>query len=261
VGHKLYDEADMSVKVTDKPDGVEKLRINEKKWTKKLMDAGWTAIPSVFIERQAAFGLDAVDMNILVHLSHYWWHPDKLPCPSVPTIAKAVGLKTRAVQKRLRALEAANLIEVKQRKLASNDNDTNVYSFNGLIQAATPFAEEILMKKAAARRRNSASRAKSPSLWWITRPNDGIRGVAQPDRAPCFRHGRAWQSYYGRGGRGFKSRRRGLNFFRRGGEFWPSLAEIAAAVGRPGGRGSMLVVRLSFRDPAEGRSLNTASRS
>jgi len=140
----------MDATVNDKITEVEKLRINEKKWSKTLMDAGWTVIPSVFIERQAAFGLDAIDMNIIVHLAHYWWHPDKLPYPSIKTIATAIGLKPRAVQKRLRALQASNFIECHERKLASNTNDTNVYSFKGLIAAARPYAEEILAKKAEA---------------------------------------------------------------------------------------------------------------
>ena len=35
----------------------EALRVNEKKWTKPLMDAGWTCIPTVIIERQQVLGL------------------------------------------------------------------------------------------------------------------------------------------------------------------------------------------------------------
>jgi hypothetical protein len=33
------------------------------KWSKPLMAAGWNAIPSIIIEKQAALGLDAIDMN------------------------------------------------------------------------------------------------------------------------------------------------------------------------------------------------------
>ncbi len=31
------------------------LRVNEQKWSKPLMDAGWTAFPSTIIEEQKAF--------------------------------------------------------------------------------------------------------------------------------------------------------------------------------------------------------------
>ncbi len=55
-----------AVKKTD----AETLRRNEEKWSKPLMDAGWNAIPSIIIEKQEALGLDAIDMNIIVHLSN-----------------------------------------------------------------------------------------------------------------------------------------------------------------------------------------------
>jgi DNA-binding MarR family transcriptional regulator len=74
----------------------------------------------------------------------------RLPSPAVPTIAKAIGLKTRAVQKRLRKLEALKFIERHPRPLASKNNETNLYSFNGLIAAATPYAQEALEAKAKA---------------------------------------------------------------------------------------------------------------
>lgn len=83
-------------KITGAKDAdVDKLRINEKKWSKPLMAAGWSAIPNVIIEKQEALGLDAVDMNIILHLAHYWWRPDNLPHPSIETIGKAIGLRAR----------------------------------------------------------------------------------------------------------------------------------------------------------------------
>ena len=150
---------------TTKPSEAESLRSNEKKWSKTLMDAGWTAIPSVFIERQAALGLDSVDMNIIIHLAQYWWTPDRLPSPAVPTIGKAIGLKTRAVQKRLRRLEAAKFIERYPRPLASKNNETNLYSFKGLIAAATPYAKEALEVRAkAAEAKKKRLESKKPKL-------------------------------------------------------------------------------------------------
>ena len=70
------------------------------------------------IEKQQALGLDAVDMNIILHLTNYWWTADKLPFPSVETIAQRrlqaprraaadhgaakVGLLTRAERRKTR---------------------------------------------------------------------------------------------------------------------------------------------------------------
>lgn len=125
----------------------EALRRNEAKWTRQLMAAGWNAIPSIIIEKQEALGLDAIDMNIIVHLSNYWWHADNLPCPSVETIAKAVGVKPRTVQKRVAALQNVKLLTRTERRKTRFGSDTNLYSFEGLIAAAMPFAKEKLAKR------------------------------------------------------------------------------------------------------------------
>jgi DNA-binding MarR family transcriptional regulator len=89
-------------------------------------------------------------MNIIVHLSHYWWRPENLPHPSVATIAKAIGVEPRTIQKRIKALEAADLIKREERRHTKTGSTTNLYSFGGLIKAALPYAEEKLAEIAAA---------------------------------------------------------------------------------------------------------------
>jgi hypothetical protein len=144
---------------------VEALRRNEAKWSKALIEAGWNAIPSIIIEKQEALGLDAIDMNIIVHLSNYWWHADNLPCPSVATIAKAVGVKPRTVQKRIKALHDLKLVTRTERRQTRRGSDTNVYSFEGLIAAALPYAQEKLAAR-EKRRKAEAERLtrKRPRL-------------------------------------------------------------------------------------------------
>ena len=43
-------------KIVTKKEKQERLRRNEEKWTPALMDAGWTVIPSIILERQQALG-------------------------------------------------------------------------------------------------------------------------------------------------------------------------------------------------------------
>ena len=68
------------------------LRTNEKKWSKPLMDAGWTALPSVIIENQKQLGLTPLDLNIVVYLASKWWTPEGKPYPSKATIAKVMDV-------------------------------------------------------------------------------------------------------------------------------------------------------------------------
>jgi predicted transcriptional regulator len=129
------------------------------------MAAGWNAIPNIIIEKQQALGLSPLDMNIILYLSSFWWEEKRLPFPSVDTIAKAVGVVKRTVQKRMAALEKAGLMQRIEWKLSKGGSDTNCYSFAGLIKEATPFAEEKLKQRAEneAREKERLGR-KKPKL-------------------------------------------------------------------------------------------------
>jgi len=130
-------------------EGAADLRVNEKKWTAPLIKAGWTVIPNVLFERQQALGLDPLDVNILLHIASYWWTPEGKPYPSKVTIATAIGVDPRTVQRRIAALERAKLIRREERRVRGLGSKTNVYHLDGLIEAATPYALEKIEARAA----------------------------------------------------------------------------------------------------------------
>ena len=131
-----------------KKDQQERLRSNEAKWTKTLMDAGWTVLPSVILERQQALALDAIDVNILLHLARHWWYADNLPHPSKVTVAKCMGIDPSTVRRRITQLEKDGLISrVQRHDPATGRQETNYYRFDGLITAATPYAHEAIAVK------------------------------------------------------------------------------------------------------------------
>jgi DNA-binding transcriptional regulator YhcF (GntR family) len=144
----------------------EALRVNEKKWTKLLMDAGWTCIPSVIIERQQALGLDPIDINILMHLAAHWWTEDNKPYPSKVTIAAALGVTPRTVQRRIAAMESAGFVRREERRIAGKGSYTNRYHLDGLIKAAQPYAQEKVEERAArdAARKQTVARKGKPRL-------------------------------------------------------------------------------------------------
>ena len=148
-----------------KETNAEILRKNEEKWSKPLMAAGWNALPSIIIEKQRALGLDSLDMNIILHLSHYWWTADTLPFPSVGTIAAAINVTPRTVQKRVTALQVAGLLTRIERRKTRYGSDTNLYGFDGLIAAAQPFAAEKLAEREKRKQANKDRIArKKPRL-------------------------------------------------------------------------------------------------
>lgn len=155
----------MEETVKAKSPDVQALKQNEKKWTPTMMKAGWSAFPNIIIEKQRALGLDAMDMNILLHLVQYWWLEENVPHPSVATIADAIGVTPRAIQKRITALQAAGLITREERRHSKFGSQTNLYRFDGLIKACLPFAEEkIAAAKKKAEDEKDRVRRKKPKL-------------------------------------------------------------------------------------------------
>src|SRR5687767_13383765 len=121
------------------------LRANESKWGLTLVEAGWTLVPSTLLERQQALGLDPVDLNILLQLARHWWQPGNPPRPAISTIAECIGKSVSTVQRRLKRLERDGLIQIEHRYHERHGAQlASYYRFHGLIEAATPYAEEAI---------------------------------------------------------------------------------------------------------------------
>ena len=144
--------------LTAKAEQTERLRRNEEKWTATLMDAGWTVIPSIVLEKQAALGLDAVDVNILLHLAKHWWYRENPPHPAKSSIAKAMGVDPSTVRKRIARMESEGLIQREARYKHLGGQETNFYHFDGLIRALTPHAEEFIALREKQRTEDQARR-------------------------------------------------------------------------------------------------------
>jgi DNA-binding transcriptional regulator YhcF (GntR family) len=141
------------------------LNRNERKWGRKLWAAGWTAIPTVLLERQHRLGLQPLDLNIILQLAKHWWHADQPPFPAKGTIARCIGVSPRTVQRRLSALVQAKLIERIRRKGSLGGTGSNAYTFVGLIRKATPHAEEMKEQRAErVRLKDAGRRRRAPAL-------------------------------------------------------------------------------------------------
>ena len=116
----------------------------EERWTKPLTDAGWTALPNVILDKQVALGLEAMDLNILLQMIKFWWRPGSEPFPSVKTLAQAIGVSTRTIQRHTSRMEQAGLLERESNFYSQGGQRSNTYKFDGLIEACGPFAEEIV---------------------------------------------------------------------------------------------------------------------
>lgn len=131
------------------------------------MKAGFTVFPCIVLEKQEAFGLDPIDVNILMQLARHWWYSDHPPFPSKATIARCMGISTSTVRRRIARMEAEGLIkrEARYTERKSGGQDTNAYHFDGLIEKAKPHAEEYIRLREQQRAEEDARRRrKKPKL-------------------------------------------------------------------------------------------------
>lgn len=114
----------------------------EKRWTKPLVETGFTAIPNIILDKQRALGLNAMDVNIILQIAKHWWDAESAPFPSIGKLAITLGVTNRTVQKHISEMEKRKLIERTERFYSQGGQQSNSYTFNGLIQKCKPFAEE-----------------------------------------------------------------------------------------------------------------------
>jgi hypothetical protein len=133
------------------PDESKKPRAIEQKFGKELVEAGWTAVPNMLFEHMTALGIDSTDVVIVIHLLRYWWERETLPHPSKVTIAHAMGIHPRTVQRRIASLEHARLIGREQRRNLHKKSSTNIYHLDGLLEALKPYAVEEVQARDLAR--------------------------------------------------------------------------------------------------------------
>lgn len=139
-------------------------RTTQRKWSPVVTAAGWTTLPNVLIERQAELGLDPIDMNILVHIAARWWKPTEPPRISKVTIAKAMGVSPRTVQRHLARMEKDGLITRWRHRKEDGSywGTTNTYYLTGLIGKCTPLARELSVQRAEKRRARQVFRTGTP---------------------------------------------------------------------------------------------------
>jgi hypothetical protein len=122
---------------------------NERKWSKTLWTTGWAALPVIILKYQRQLNLDATDINIILHLVRHWWTAERLPYPSKAEIAGCMGIDKSTVQRHVRKLEKAGLIQrIVRHDSKHGGQSMNEYDLQGLINKATPYAHQEMAERA-----------------------------------------------------------------------------------------------------------------
>lgn len=140
-------------------------RASERKWTKPVMNLGFTILPSLIFRAQARLGLNATQLAVLLHLADFWWDQGRKPYPRLKTLAERLNLSTRQVARVIESLKTAGFVETEERTAAGYGRMSNFYDLSGLVAKLTKLEPEFreademkrkvsskggLLKKAAA---------------------------------------------------------------------------------------------------------------
>lgn len=154
----------MTIKPTAKPTFASTDKVLEAKWGKTLLAAGFTALPDVIFRFQKALKLKPLDVVILLHLASYWWKPNENPWPAKGTIADAIDVDARTVQRHIVHMEELGYVKRIQRKAKVGDNLTNEYDLRGLVKHAEKLAVAEIAKRAKRAAEDKSQRATPASF-------------------------------------------------------------------------------------------------
>src|SRR5450830_552601 len=134
------------------------------KWGRESIEAGFTALPNAIFRQQKALDLKHLDVLIILHLASYWWTAASSPWPAKGTIATALDVDPRTVQRSVARMEALGYVKRTVRKAKVGDNLPNEYNLNGLVRAVSRLSAAEL-KINASRDKEDKKRISTPNAF------------------------------------------------------------------------------------------------
>jgi DNA-binding transcriptional ArsR family regulator len=133
----------------------------ELKWTKKTFADGYMVLPHNLFRCVGKLGLRPTQQTVLFHLLDFWFEgPDTNVSVSKGELAKRIGMDKRQVQRHLRSLQKAGLIEAWYPDRPGLH--AKIYSFEGLTKKLENLSEIYQReKKYSKHREDSAIRLAS----------------------------------------------------------------------------------------------------
>ena len=134
------------------------------RWGTAVLAHGFTGFPDVIFKYQNALKLKPLDVLILLHLASYWRETDNHPRPAKATIAEAIGVDPRTVQKAISRMEKLGYVKRIMRKAGVGDNLPNQYDMRGLVAALTKLSLELTAEKVKREATDKARRTTPATL-------------------------------------------------------------------------------------------------
>lgn len=162
----------MGYETNPSPRGAES--VLAEKWGLEIIGQGYTAVPDVLLARMGELKLTPTEMVLILQLLRFWWAAGQWPFPSKRTLAQAMGMSEKNVQKVMGRLVRGGLVRRIERKKASDRNDSNCYDLEPLIARLLPLARQARQGRAGAAHLSADNRIP-PDSYFDRAPRRGSR--------------------------------------------------------------------------------------
>lgn len=139
------------------------------RWGAEVLSHGFTGFPDVIFKYQKALKLKPLDVLILLHLASYWREKSNFPWPAKATIAEAIGVDPRTVQRAIKGMEELGYVKRILRKADVGDNLTNKYDMRGLVVALTKLSLELTAERDKREATEKARRTTPTTLALVSK--------------------------------------------------------------------------------------------
>jgi DNA-binding transcriptional MocR family regulator len=136
------------------------------KWGQAVAERGFAQIPNYLLLLNQFLGDEArlkpAELLLLIQLVGNWWHKDKLPFPSIRSLAQRCGVSERQVQRALLRLEKLGFVKRVSRRthgiIQSNSYDLTPAA-TILNQVAAAYPNAFPRKVGSTRKLTTADRS------------------------------------------------------------------------------------------------------
>lgn len=80
------------------------------KWSEEVTSKGFQIVPDLLLKKQAALGITAPEMVVLLNVLMHWWKRDSAVFPSAESIAERIGINRRSVDRSVEGLMKKGLL-------------------------------------------------------------------------------------------------------------------------------------------------------
>lgn len=123
----------------------------ERRWTKKVLEPGFTLIPSALLRALVRLHIEPIELSVLLQMIDHWWEDADMPFPSKKRLGERIGVSEKTIQRAVARLEKEGLICRTARHNRHGGQTSNRYDLTPLVKKLTPVAEDMLKAREEAK--------------------------------------------------------------------------------------------------------------